>query len=350
MRRVSKLAAVVLAGSLGITSLAACGSTSNESSSSSSSKAGGLKVGMAYDVGGRGDQSFNDSAARGLDKAKAQLHVQTKELEAQPSESDADKTERLRQLAANGYNPVIAVGFSYAKAMSEIAPKYPKTRFALIDSTDAKGPNITNLVFAEQEGSYLVGVAAAKASKAHHVGFIGGVNTPLIKKFEAGFTQGVKATDPKAKVDVTYLTQPPDFTGFTSPDKGNAAAKGMLDKGADVIYSAAGSSGNGAIEAVAGEGKWAIGVDSDQYKLPALSAYKSHILTSMVKNVDTAVFDFVSSAKNGTASGGVETYDLKRGGVGFSTSNPALTSGEKAAMAAAEQQITSGKVKVRTTP
>jgi basic membrane protein A len=356
LRRSVKLAAVVLSGSLGIASLAACGakSTDNTTASAGASGASGLKVGMAYDIGGRGDQSFNDSAARGLDKAKADLGVQVNEAEAKQGESDADKEARLNSLVTAGYNPVIAVGFVYQPAVEKVAKANPNVKFAIIDSaSDTQPSNVTSLTFSEQEGSYLAGVAAALKTKTKQVGFIGGVQTELIKKFEAGYRSGVASIDPSIKVDVKYLTTPPDFTGFADPAKGKSAAQGMLDNKDDVIYSAAGSSGSGAIEAVAtdqnNKNAWAIGVDSDQASQPALSKYSSHILTSMVKNVDVAVYTYINSVKTGNPLTGVKNFDLKQGGVSLATTGGHIDD-IKAKLDDATQKITSGAVTVPTAP
>ncbi|MGW6918161.1 BMP family lipoprotein [Kitasatospora sp. NPDC054939] len=322
MRRSTKLAAVVLSGSLGMASLAACGAKSTDNTSAGSSASnGGIKVGMAYDIGGRGDQSFNDSAARGLDKAKAELGVGITEADAKTGEAEADKETRLKNLVSSGYNPIIAVGFVYQQAVEKVAKDNPNVKFAIIDSASQTQPaNVTSLLFAEQEGSYLAGVAAALKSKTKHVGFIGGVQSELIKKFEAGYKAGVKSVDPNIAVETTYLTTPPDFSGFNSPDKGKEAAQGQLDKGADVIYTAAGSSGNGAIEAVSNKpGSLAIGVDSDQAAQPALSKYKNVILTSMVKNVDNAVFSYIKSIKDGSPITGTKSFDLKTDGLKLAT-------------------------------
>ncbi|WP_395295859.1 BMP family protein [Kitasatospora hibisci] len=321
MRRSTKLAAVVLSGSLGMASLAACGAKSNDTTASSGSSEGGIKVGMAYDIGGRGDQSFNDSAARGLDKAKADLGVTVTEADAKTGEAEADKETRLKNLVTAGYSPIIAVGFVYQSAVEKVAKENPNTKFAIIDSaSDTQPANVTSLTFSEQEGSYLAGVAAALKSKAKHIGFIGGVQSELIKKFEAGYVAGAKSVDPNIRIETTYLTTPPDFSGFNSPDKGKEAAQGQLDKGADVIYSAAGSSGNGAIEAVSNKpGALAIGVDSDQAAQPALAKYKNVIMTSMVKNVDKAVYAYIESAKKGSVFTGVKNFDLKADGVSLAT-------------------------------
>ncbi|MER7667769.1 BMP family ABC transporter substrate-binding protein [Kitasatospora sp. NPDC096128] len=350
MRRSMKLAAVVLSGSLGMASLAACGAKSTDNSASSGSS-DALKVGMAYDIGGRGDQSFNDSAARGLDKAKADLGVSVTEAEAKTGEAEADKETRLKNLVDAGYKTIIAVGFVYQPAVNKVAKDNPNVKFAIIDSNDKDQPsNVTSLVFAEQEGSYLAGVAAANKSKAHHIGFIGGVQTELIKKFEAGYKAGAKSVDPNIQVETTYLTTPPDFTGFNSPDKGKEAAQGQLDKGADVIYSAAGSSGNGAIEAVSNKpGAYAIGVDSDQANQPALAKFKSSILTSMVKNVDTAVYSYIDSVKKGTPFTGIKLFDLKAGGVSLATTGGKIDDIQDK-LKAASDAITSGATTIPTAP
>ena len=347
MRRVTKIAAAGIASAALALTATACGSSSKDSDGDSSSS-GKLKVGVAYDVGGRGDHSFNDSAAAGLDKAKADFGVEVKELTAKTSDTEADREQRLEDLADAGYNPVIGVGFAYADSITAAAKKYPKTTFAIVDSVvDAK--NVDSIVFTEEQSSYLAGVAAALKTKDNKVGFIGGVDIPLINKFEAGFRQGVEETNPKIKVTTQYLTPGSDLSGFSDPAKGKAAAQGMLDNGIDVIYSAAGSSGNGAIEAVSGvKGAWAIGVDSDQYNIPGLSKYKNSILTSMVKNVDVGVYDFVKSVHDGKPLTGTNAYDLAKDGVGLSTSGGFIDD-IKSQLDEAKTKIVSGDIKVKTT-
>ncbi|WNM29796.1 BMP family ABC transporter substrate-binding protein [Streptomyces sp. Li-HN-5-11] len=352
MRRVAKLSAACIATAALAVTATACGSTSSDNAGSSSSSSGGgkgLQIGLAYDVGGRGDHSFNDSAARGVDKAKSDFGASVKELTAKTSDTEADREQRLQDLADAGYNPIVAVGFNYAQAVGKISAKYPKTSFGIIDSV-VDGKNVNSITFTEEQGSYLAGVAAALKTKKDHVGFIGGVDSPLIKKFEAGYTQGVHDTNPKVKVDVQYLSHGQDFSGFSSPDKGQQAAQGMLDNGADVIYSAAGSSGNGAIEAVHGvKGAWAIGVDSDQYNIPGLAQYKSSILTSVVKNVDVGVYDFVKSVKDGKPLTGNNVYSLAKGGVSLATSG-GFISDIQGKLDTAKQKIVSGQIKVKTAP
>ena len=266
---------------------------------------------MAYDVGGRGDQSFNDSAAAGLDKAKKDFGLKADESEATDGEAESAREERLVTFAEAGYDPIIAIGFAYAEAVGKVAAEYPDTHFAIIDdSTLADVPNVASLVFAEEQGSFLVGAAAALKSTAGHIGFVGGVQVPLIEKFQAGYEAGAKAVNPDVKIDVTYLTQPPDFSGFGDPAKGKTAAQGMYDNGADIVYHAAGGSGGGVFEAAKDAGKLAIGVDSDQYNT-ADPSVQSVIMTSMLKNVDVAVYNYLKSVVGGTFPTGVNTYDLR---------------------------------------
>ncbi len=347
MRRVMKVSAVISVAAL---ALAGCGSSTDDTpgASGTTTAAKVLKIGMAYDVGGRGDQSFNDAAAVGLDKAKAELKVDVKEAAATIGEPESAREERLLQLLDAGYTNVIAVGFIYAPAVKKVAAANPDAKIALIDSTDAAGPNIESLTFAEQEGSFLVGAAAALKSKTGSVGFIGGVNVDLIKKFEAGFTMGAKAVNPAIKVQVKYLTQPPDFSGFGDPAKGKTAAEGMFDAGADVVYAAAGGSGGGVFTAAAAAGKMAIGVDSDQ-ALTAPAAVKDVIITSMLKKVDVATFDFIKSLTEDKFTAGTKVFDLKAGGVGYS-----MTGGKMDDIATKlddfKQQIIDGKIVVPTKP
>ncbi|MFG2638177.1 BMP family protein [Streptomyces sp. NPDC048362] len=351
MRRVAKLSAACIATAALAMTATACGSTSSDNTTDSSPAGGGkgVKIGLAYDVGGRGDRSFNDSAARGADKAKTEFGGSIKELTAKSSDTPADRDQRLTDLAQAGYNPIIAVGYTYAPAVDKVSKQFPKTSFGLIDAV-VPGKNVDSITFTEEQGSYLAGVAAALKTKKDHVGFIGGVDSPLIKKFEAGYVQGVKDTNPKIKIDTQYLSHGSDTSGFASPDKGKQAAQGMLDNGADVVYSAAGSSGNGAIEAVSGvKGAWAIGVDSDQYQIPGLAKYKNSILTSMVKNVDVGVYDFVKSVKDGKPLTGTNTYSLEKNGVSLSTSGGFIDD-IKAKLDAAKKKIVDGSVKVKTTP
>ncbi|MFD5283275.1 BMP family lipoprotein [Streptomyces rubrogriseus] len=346
MRRTSRLIRVAV----GVASLAlaatACGGTSGESGDDGGDDKG---LAIAYDVGGKGDQSFNDAAYAGLERAKKEFGYKTADIEPTDGETDADKEQRLTSLAKQGYNPVIGVGFAYGPAMKNVAAKYPDTTFGIVDSV-VEGKNVASLVFAENEASYLAGVVAAKATKTKTVGFVGGVDVPLIHKFQAGYEQGVKDTDPKIKVVSQYLTQTAEEGGFSSPDKGKAAAEGQIEKKADVVYAAAGLSGQGVIEAAAKAKVWAIGVDSDQYKQEALAAYKDSILTSALKDINGAVFALAKSVEDGKPLTGTHTFDLKSDGVGLSDSNPkfAEVPGAKEAVEKAKTGIVDGSIKVAT--
>ncbi|MDF9815198.1 basic membrane protein A [Streptomyces sp. SPB162] len=342
VRRVTKIVAAGVASAALALTATACGSSSSDDSKDKG-------VGIAYDVGGRGDHSFNDSAAKGLDKAKAEFKVGSKELTAKNTDTEADREQKLNDLAGAGYNPVIGVGFAYADSVKAVSKKFPKTTFAIVDSV-VDGANIDSINFTEEQSSYLAGVAAALKTKTNKIGFIGGVDTTLIKKFAGGFQQGVKDTKPSATVDIEYITQGGDFSGFAKPAEGKAKAKGMLDRGIDVIYAAAGSSGAGAIEAVAAKkGTWAIGVDGDQYQDKGLAQYKTSILTSAVKNVDGAVYEVIKSVKDGKPLVGTHVYNLSAGGVGLATSGGYIDD-IKAQIDAATKKITDGTLKVNTTP
>ncbi|MGP4015520.1 BMP family lipoprotein [Saccharopolyspora sp. 5N708] len=280
-----------------------------------------MRVGLAFDIGGRGDASFNDASVAGVDRAKAEMGLaETKELDAGSGEPEDAKQTRLRQLAREGFNPVIAVGYAYADALKIVAPEFPGTRFAIIDE-DLQGiPNVTPLVFAEEQGSFLVGVIAAHRSKNCHLGFVGGVETPLIQKFEAGFVAGAEAAAPDIKIERRYLTPAGDFSGFQDPNKGAEVATGQLEAGADVIYHAAGASGKGVFASVQSANAQAIGVDSDQYNQPTVAEYKDVIISSMLKRVDLAVFDYIAAVARNDLSTVPKKFDLSIDGVGYSTS------------------------------
>jgi basic membrane protein A len=343
LRRVSKIAAAGVVSAVLALTATACGS-----SSTSGSGDGKKGVGMAYDVGGRGDHSFNDSAARGLDKADKEFGFTSKELTASNGETESDREQRLDSLAAAGYNPVVAVGFTYGDAVTKISKKYPKTTFGIVDSV-VQGGNVDSMTFATEQSSYLAGVAAALKTKSGKVGFIGGVHNPLIGTFQAGFDQGVMDTKPSVKVTDQYLYET-DTKGFNDPTTAQSKAQGMLDQGIDVIYSAAGLSGDGSIQAVAGKtGAWAIGVDSDQYSDPALAKYKDHILTSAIKNVDVATYDLIKAVHDGKPKTGNNTYTLANGGVSLATSGGFLAD-VQSQIDTAKQKIVSGGIKVKSAP
>jgi basic membrane protein A and related proteins len=299
-----------------------------------------ITVGLTFDLLGRGDQSFNDSAAAGMDRAKADFGVTVNELT--PTDASARGTDM--QLQAENADLVIGVGFSFASdtaavaedgTLSGVAVESPDVKFAIVDdpmmnfNADPPAPIVPNaagLVFAEHEGSYLVGVAAALKSTTGKIGFIGGVSgIGLIEKFEAGYIAGAKSINPDIQVTSQYITEFPDFDGFESPDRAKEIATAMYSEGADIIYAAAGLSGSGMFQAAAetteatGTKVWGIGVDSDQYNTvdPAVQEY---VLTSMIKRVDNAVYNITEDVVNGTFEPGEHRYDLKAEGVGYATS------------------------------
>jgi basic membrane protein A len=348
VKKTARFAAVAMVAAL---ALSACGSDDTESSTGTDggdAPSSDVKVGMAYDVGGRGDQSFNDSAAAGLDQAVAEFGVTSQESEAEDGEAENAREERLRTFADAGFNPIIAVGFAYGPSIGVVSAEYPDVHFAIIDDSSVEADNVASLVFAEEQGSFLVGAAAALESETDQVGFIGGVETPLIQKFEAGYVAGAEAVNPDIQVDVTYLTQAPDFSGFADPAKGKTAAQGMFDNGADVVYHAAGGSGGGVFEAASQSDNWAIGVDSDQYET-ADSSVQDAILTSMLKNVNVAVFEYLSEVNDGTFPAGITTYDLAVDGVGYSTSG-GFVDEYTDQLDEFKQQIIDGEITVSTTP
>src|SRR5688572_4357830 len=299
-----------------------------------------ITVGLTFDLLGRGDQSFNDSAAAGMDRAKADFGVTVNELT--PTDASARGTDM--QLQAENADLVIGVGFSFAPdaaavaddgTVSGVAVENPDVLFAIVDDPMMNfnatppaptAPNAAGLVFAEQEGSYLVGVAAALKSTTGKIGFIGGVSgIGLIEKFEAGYIAGAKSINPDIQFTSAYITEFPDFDGFQSPDRAKEIAAAMYSEGADVVYAAAGLSGSGMFQAAAetteatGTKVWGIGVDSDQYNTvdPAVQEY---VLTSMIKRVDVAVYNITEDVVNGTFEPGEHRYDLAAEGVGYATS------------------------------
>ncbi|EYT84347.1 BMP family protein [Streptomyces andamanensis] len=347
MRRVSRIAVAGVATAALAVTVSACGSSSSKSSGGEGKNLG---LALAYDVGGKGDQSFNDAATTGLERADKEFGYKSTAVEPQDGESDADKVQRLETLAKQGYNPVIGVGFAYAPAVKEVAAKYPKVTFGIVDDEQIKASNVVDMVFHEEQASYLAGVAAAKTTKSNTVGFVGGVDVPLIHKFEAGFKQGVEDTKKGVKVKSQYLTETAAEGGFASPDKGENAANGQIDAGADVVYAAAGLSGQGVIKAAAAHKIWAIGVDSDQYKQDALAKYKDSILTSAMKDVQGAVFNLAKSVKDGKPQSGLVRASLSTGGVSLADSNPVFKNNAdlQAALKKAEDGIKSGAIKVKT--
>lgn len=261
-----------------------------------------LKIGMVTDVGGLGDQSFNDAAYRGLQMLEKEFGVKITVVE---SAMMTDYVVNLSSLAEQGYDMVWAIGFLMKDALTEVAKRYPKTKFGLIDEV-VEAPNVASVTFKEHEGSFLVGVLAGMKTKSNKVGFIGGMDFALIHKFEVGFIAGVKAVNPKAQVLVGY-------TGvFDDPNKGKELALTQFSQGADVIYHASGACGVGVIKAAAEKGKFAIGVDSPQSHLAP-----NNVISSMLKRVDIGVYSISKNLIRGQFKPGLTTLGLKENGVGF---------------------------------
>lgn len=306
------------------------------------------KIAIAYDISGRGDGGFNDLAYNGAKQAADELGLELKEVTARLDDTDDDRAERLRLLARSGHDAIIGVGFTYAGPMQAVAAEFPQTFFAIVDDGTVDAPNVEAILFAEQEGSYLVGVAAGLKTKTGTVGFVGAVQIPLIQKFEAGYTAGVHAANPAAKVQVTYLSQPPDYSGFGDPPHGKEAALGMYDNGVDIIFAAAGGSGSGVHQAAAETGHWSIGVDADEYLL-APEGIRDHILTSMLKNANVATHEFITQAAGFAFKPGVHTFGLANGGIGYATSGGFIDD-ITAQLDAYAMKIVAGTIVVPKTP
>jgi len=352
-RFAARLAAAASAGAVALALTACDNPQEGDGSAGGGGEAEGgsdIRVGLAYDIGGRGDKSFNDSAYQGLQRVEEELGIgEVKDLEPTADEPDSAKVDRLRLMADQGFDVVIGVGYAYAEPMREVAPEFPDTNFALVDEEIDDVDNITSLVFAEEQASFLAGVAAALKTEEDHVGFVGGVETPLIHKFEAGYAAGVEHVDPDIEIERQYLTQPPDMQGFQDPGAGKSAAQSQLDRGADVVYHAAGASGTGVLEAVTEEEAMFIGVDSDQYE-NASDEQKPYVVTSAMKRVDNAVFDFVSSVVEGEPQTGVQRFDLASGGVDYAASNEEQIADVREELDEAKQQIIDGEIEVPTEP
>lgn len=278
--------------------------------------ASALRVGLVFDVGGRGDKSFNDSAYNGLQKAIKELGIKAQYIE--PGEG-SDRESALRLLAADGFDLIIGVGFIFTDDLTNIANEYPQTKFAGVDyvvKTDASGKevsppsNIVAMKFREDEGSYLVGALAALMAKHHKIGFVGGMDIPLIHRFEKGYKAGAKSISPNIEIISNYA----GVTGaaFKDPAKGKELANSQYSNNVDIIYHASGSTGLGVFEAARNFNKLAIGVDSDQY-----SEAPGFVLTSMVKKVDVAVYTIIKECLDKKFKGGVRLFGVKEGGVDF---------------------------------
>ena len=292
---------------------------------------------IIFDLGGKFDKSFNEAAFNGAERWAQETGGTYKELEMQ---DEAQREQALRRLAEAGSNPVVMTGFAFGDVLAKVAPDFPDTKFAIIDVDWLDQPNITQIAFTEHEGSYLVGMMAGLASKTGTVGFIGGMDIPLIRRFGCGYAQGVVAANPDAKIVLNMTGTTP--AAWNDPVKGAELAKGQKAQGADVIYAAAGGTGVGVLQAAADEGILSIGVDSNQNGM-----HPGSVLTSMLKRVDNAVYD--AFTKGTALEPGVTVMNLAAGGVGYAMdeNNASLVSAEmQAAVDAAAEKIKSGEIVV----
>jgi basic membrane protein A len=306
------------------------------------------RMAIIYDVGGRGIAGFNELAWEGVKRAADKFGAELKEVTARPDDTDAAREQVLRDLADARYYPIFAIGSTYASALAKVAPEYPGTWFGIVDDGTVDAPKVIGIQFNEAQGSFLVGAAAALTSKTGKVGFVGAVQSPLLEQFEAGFTAGARAANPRVKVQVAYLSRPPASADQADPAKAMRVALGMYDAGADVIFGADGESGKGVIEAAHDRGLWAIGVNSDQYLISNPSV-RGTILTSMLKRADVATYAIAMEVANGIPKDGNNVFGLDRGGVGFSTSG-GFVDPIKAQLDAFAARIASGEILVPTTP
>lgn len=303
-----------------------------------------VKVGLVFDVGGLGDKSFNDSAHRGLEKAKNDLGVQVQFIE--PGDG-SDRESAMRQRAAKGDDLVIGVGFIFSDDITKLAKEFPKTKFACIDYSkpagEAKVPdNLVGLRFREHEGSFLVGAIAGRVTKSKKLGFVGGMKIPLIRKFEAGYEAGIKHVCPTCQLFSGYAGTEPK--AFADPTKGKELALAQYGRGADIVFHASGKTGDGVFDAAKEKKQMAIGVDSDQFHVAPCC-----VLTSMIKNVDVAVFETIKKVVENKFEGGEQEFGLKDGGVSFvfnADNKEKVTQAVADEMKELTQKIIDGTIKV----
>lgn len=297
-----------------------------------------IKPAIVYDKGGKFDKSFNEGVFIGAEKFRTETGIAFRDFEPN---NDAQIEQALRRFARDGHSPIVAVGFSQATALQKVAAEFPQLKFTIIDMV-VELPNVQSVVFREHEGSYLVGLLAAMASKTNKVGFVGGMDIPLIRKFACGYLQGVKAAKKDAEIFQNMTGSTP--AAWNDPVKGGELAKSQIDRGADVIYHAAGGTGIGVLRAVADAGKLGIGVDSNQNGLQP-----GRVLTSMLKRVDVAAYNSFMAARNGTWQPGVSVLGLKEDGVAWAlddNNKELITPEMKAAADTARAEIIAGNVKV----
>jgi len=344
------LSLVLAAGTM----LGACGKSNDQTASKT---AGGKKpftVAMVTDISGIDDKSFNQSAWKGLQEYGKENNLKKGKngYDYLNSQSDSDYATNLNTLTHQGFNLVYGISYLMQDDIDKIAKQQPKAQFAIVDS-EVKEPNVASILFKENEGAFLAGVAAGMTTKSNKIGFIGGIESAVIERFESGFVAGVKASNPKATVDIQYAAS------FGDASKGQAIASRMYSTGDDVVFSAAGATGNGLFKEARdrkakdpSKGIWAIGVDSDQSDMGVVTAggKKTNIvITSAMKRVDNAILDLTTKAKSGEFPGGkTVTYGLADDGVGLAPINPDVPNKAAIDKAVADwtSKIKSGDLKV----
>ncbi len=311
--------------------------SANSALSSAAKAAAGIKIGLVLDKGGKDDKSFNSAAYRGATDAAKEFGFDLKSVE---SSDDAAFEPALRTFAERGYPLVIAIGFAQMDAVKKVAPQFPKTHFALVDAV-VEGPNVASLMFAEHEGSYLVGALAALISKSGKVGFIGGMETPLIRRFQMGYEAGVKAINPKVEVTTNYVGI--NSSAWANPSRGKELALGQYGSGVDVIFHAAGASGLGVFDAAEERKAFVIGCDSNQNGLKP-----GRVASSMLKRVDTAVYDVIKGELAGKFVAGTHQYGLKDKGIDYAvdSNNETIIEPYKAKLEELREKIIKGEIKV----
>lgn len=330
-------------------SLVACGGGTTKAPSGDSA-AKSAKVGLVFDLGGRGDGSFNDAAAAGLDRAAEDLKVEARTVTA--GRGGENREELLRLLASEKYGLVFGVGFAFAGPVASAAKDFPGTSFGIVDAP-VPAPNVVSLEFASEQGAFLVGVAAARKSRTGKLGFVGGVETDAARRFQSGFVAGARRVRPDVQIDVFYLTQPPDLSGFADPSRAREVARGMYQRGVDIVFQVAGGSGVGVFEAARDSSTpnaraWAIGVDSDQYQTAA-PELRPFIMTSMLKRIDKAVYDTIDAFSMGEFRAGQHVFGLAEGGVDVARSGGAIDD-LSAELQTFRDQIIRGEIRVSAAP
>ena len=304
----------------------------------STTYAADIKPAVVFDMGGKFDQSFNEGIYNGVEKFKKESGISYREFEVT---NETQREQALRKMAQRGSDPIIGVGFAQAPALEKVAKEYPEQRFTLIDMV-VDLPNVQSVVFKEHEGSFLVGMMAAMKSATGKVGFVGGMDIPLIRRFACGYEQGAKHANASVEVIQNMTGNTP--AAWNNPGRGSELAKGQFDRGVDVVFAAAGGTGSGVYQAAKDSGKFAIGVDSNQNHL-----HPGTMLTSMVKRVDVAAYNSFNTAHKGGWTPGIQNLGLAEGGVDYAMDehNAKLVSSEmKSAVDKAKADIIAGKLKV----